>query len=236
MKVGESSNIVFTGNGSYFMSDNTNQNVASVKINGDIATVSALAVGTTNIALCQSGGTCSTLVVKVTAADSSSTATNTDTWTECASEKGLCSFSGSQTVRYGANGKYNYIIYSDGVQCTNANFGDPIYGVAKTCSYGGSKPAGHINTNTTAASASSSSSSSAAVASKYKFTKTLVYGASGNDVKELQKRLTSEGYYKDKITGKYLTSTVVAVKKYQKAKGIRQTGNMGVQTMAALNK
>jgi len=64
----------------------------------------------------------------------------------------------------------------------------------------------------------------------------LVYGASGDAVKELQKRFKADGFYSGVIDGKFLTSTVVAVKKYQKAKGIKQTGNLGVLTMAALNK
>jgi len=60
------------------------------------------------------------------------------TWVSCASEGGTCALpSGSTaTVRYGANGRYNYLTgRSGGVSCTNATFGDPITGTTKACSY-----------------------------------------------------------------------------------------------------
>jgi hypothetical protein len=54
-------------------------------------------------------------------------------WTDCAGENGSCSFSGSRQVRYGANGVYVYKTLTGPVSCSNATFGDPLYGVAKTC-------------------------------------------------------------------------------------------------------
>ncbi len=121
---------------------------------------------------------------------------------------------------YGSYGKYYYGTFTSNVYCGNSIFGDPNYGMVKSCSYGGVIPAGGtIGTPV-----------------KYKFTKTLVYGNSGKDVIELQQLLTALGFYKDKIDGKFLTSTVTAVKQYQKSQGIKQTGNIGPLTMAALNK
>jgi parallel beta-helix repeat protein len=61
--------------------------------------------------------------------------TGTDTWTYCASEGSTCSFSGTRQVRYGANGQYAYKTFTSSVYCSNSVFGDPIHGVAKTCSY-----------------------------------------------------------------------------------------------------
>ena len=55
------------------------------------------------------------------------------TWTQCASENGTCSFSGSMTVAFGANGQFNYKTLSNGTPCTNVVFGDPIFGTAKAC-------------------------------------------------------------------------------------------------------
>jgi serine protease len=63
------------------------------------------------------------------------TPTTTVTWTQCASEGGTCSFSGTRQVRYGANNTYATKTFTGSTACTNAVFGDPIYGVAKTCSY-----------------------------------------------------------------------------------------------------
>jgi len=56
-------------------------------------------------------------------------------WTPCASETQQCNFSGTKQVRFGANGVYNYGTFTGGVVCSNAVFGDPIYGVIKHCDY-----------------------------------------------------------------------------------------------------
>ena len=61
-----------------------------------------------------------------------STVTN---WNACAVENGACSFSGTRQVRYGANNTYAYRSATGSISCSNAVFGDPVYGVAKTCSY-----------------------------------------------------------------------------------------------------
>jgi spore coat protein U-like protein len=71
----------------------------------------------------------------------SSTAPTTSTatsWTACANEGATCSFSGTREVRFGANGVYTSKIITGSTPCTTAVFGDPIYGVAKTCSYSSS--------------------------------------------------------------------------------------------------
>jgi hypothetical protein len=219
LSVGGLGKILISGDGGYSIFKNTNAGIASAAISGNAATITALSAGNTSISICQNGGQCVAVSVIVTAA---STPTTESGWTSCANEKQLCSFTGSQTVRYGANDKYYYGTFANDVACTNSIFGDPIVNVAKQCYYGGVIPAGAETTSP--------------VGEKFKFTKTLVYGAKGNDVKELQKRLTAEGFYKGAIDGKFLTSTVVAVKKYQKSKGIKQTGNVGTLTMAALNK
>jgi hypothetical protein len=54
-------------------------------------------------------------------------------WTTCSSENGTCSFTGTQAVRYGANGKYSAGTFKTKVTCSNAVFGDPIPGIGKTC-------------------------------------------------------------------------------------------------------
>src|SRR5262245_32740057 len=60
----------------------------------------------------------------------------TTTWTFCANEGGTCSFSGTQQVRYGANGAYVYKTLADGTACTNSVFGDPAPGIGKQCAIG----------------------------------------------------------------------------------------------------
>ena len=55
-------------------------------------------------------------------------------YTFCAWEDERCSFGGVADVAYGANGQFAYRQgISDGIDCTNAVFGDPIFGVRKAC-------------------------------------------------------------------------------------------------------
>jgi Flp pilus assembly pilin Flp len=61
------------------------------------------------------------------------TATLVLTWTQCARENRFCSFSGTSMVRYGAGTTWVTKTFTNGVTCSNANFGDPAPGVAKTC-------------------------------------------------------------------------------------------------------
>ncbi len=55
------------------------------------------------------------------------------TWTQCAVEAATCSFSGTKTVAFGADGAFNYATESNGTACTVAVFGDPINGISRAC-------------------------------------------------------------------------------------------------------
>jgi N-acetylmuramoyl-L-alanine amidase len=55
-------------------------------------------------------------------------------------------------------------------------------------------------------------------------------GSSGDEVKEIQKRLKNWGYYKGAIDGTYGSGTVDAVKVFQKAQGIKVDGIVGTET------
>ena len=57
------------------------------------------------------------------------------TWTACGNEGTTCSFSGTREVRFGANGVYTSKVVTGSTPCTSAVFGDPLHGVAKSCSY-----------------------------------------------------------------------------------------------------
>jgi len=67
------------------------------------------------------------------------------------------------------------------------------------------------------------------------FTRPLQLGSRGNDVTALQNRLTMEGVYSGPITGYFGVMTRAAVRAYQAAHGIRQTGTVGPATLVALN-
>ncbi|NRQ32412.1 hypothetical protein HII36_11255 [Nonomuraea sp. NN258] len=55
-------------------------------------------------------------------------------WTPCASDGQQCSFTGTAEVRYGAHGVHHRGVFTGGVACGTATFGDPIAG-AKSCFY-----------------------------------------------------------------------------------------------------
>jgi thermitase len=57
------------------------------------------------------------------------------TWVNCATEGGICSFTGTRQVRYGANNSYAIQTATGSIACTNAVFGDPMPHTAKTCQY-----------------------------------------------------------------------------------------------------
>jgi hypothetical protein len=57
----------------------------------------------------------------------------TNVWTQCAAENATCSFLGTMTVAFGANGSFNYATETNGTNCTTGVFGDPLYGTVKAC-------------------------------------------------------------------------------------------------------
>lgn len=71
--------------------------------------------------------------------------------------------------------------------------------------------------------------------SAFRFNNYLVIGSRGDDVTELQNRLTAEGVYSGPITGYFGSLTSQGVKNFQKKYGISQVGVVGPQTRAKLN-
>lgn len=70
----------------------------------------------------------------------------------------------------------------------------------------------------------------------YNFTLTLKYSSSGNEVKELQKILISNGYLTGTPDGIYGILTLNAVKEYQKANGLTPDGIIGPSTREILSR
>ena len=62
------------------------------------------------------------------------------TWTFCADENETCTFSGTMTVRYGANDSWYYRVATNSIACNNSTFGDPIRGTVKACYYSPNGP------------------------------------------------------------------------------------------------
>lgn len=65
-------------------------------------------------------------------------------------------------------------------------------------------------------------------------TRTLAPGASGADVKLLQRALARLGYSPGSIDGRYGSATQAAVARFQRASGLTADGVVGSQTLAAL--
>lgn len=60
------------------------------------------------------------------------------------------------------------------------------------------------------------------------------YGSYGEEVRKIQQRLSSWGYYSGDIDGIYGSATVASVKKFQKKNGLTVDGVAGDATLAAL--
>jgi len=67
-------------------------------------------------------------------------------WTRCAAEGEYCRVDGSARIRYGADNRYEYRNVNGGILCSVKMFGDPAYGVHKTCEYE-SHGSGYNNVN-----------------------------------------------------------------------------------------
>lgn len=90
-------------------------------------------------------------------------------------------------------------------------------------------------TSSSSTSQPSSPESQTPTSSSYVWKRELSYGSKGNDVTELQNRLSSEGVYSGPVTGYYGTMTRKAVKKYQTRNNLPPVGNVGPKTLKTLN-
>jgi hypothetical protein len=237
LTLGQSQSVTVSGNGGYYVSGNTSSSVASATINGTVITVNSLSIGNTNISICQNGGLCSILYVTVLSSASTTTTTNTATsfLTFSKSNPSMSVGQGSVVTISGGSGYTVAYNSNSGVVQTGITGSSLILsGVKKGCAV-----VVVCSSNNTCGALLVSvgiTTSSSTTTTGHKFTFNLTYGDSGNDVTALQQRLEAEGYYSGPITGYYGSLTTAAVRNYQKAKGISQTGTMGPQTMSALNK
>jgi len=76
LNIGQGTTVYISGNGNYYVGNNSNPSLVSVSINSSTAIVSALASGSSNITICQNGGGCAVLIVNV-ASSASTTQTAT---------------------------------------------------------------------------------------------------------------------------------------------------------------
>lgn len=67
--------------------------------------------------------------------------TSSTSWTVCADQGAVCSYSGAKEVRYGTATNYVAKTLTGPVACTDSVFGDPAPGLAKTCTVAASTTA-----------------------------------------------------------------------------------------------
>ena len=90
-------------------------------------------------------------------------------------------------------------------------------------------------TKSTSGSSGSSKSSSKTKSASSSGNGTCSVGDQGDSVKAVQKKLKSLGYYSGSIDGDYGNGTKKAVIAFQKANGLKQTGNVNSSTLSKLN-
>lgn len=255
---GQTSTISLSGNGGYYVSGSQNTSIASVSVNGSIATIYGIGAGSMNVTICQSGGQCGVITVTVSSSGStggSPVSFSQTSPTVAVGQSIVVSIygSGNYYLPLSSTGNVQANVSGNTLTLTGTNAGAASISVCT--SIGG---CGSVYVTVTAASSGTGSSdplaqlqalqaqlaalqnqagqtSGTPSSSSYKFLKPLSFGSEGKDVTELQKRLTTEGIYRGPVTGYYGSLTVAAVKKYQKAHGLDQLGNVGPGTRAALN-
>jgi hypothetical protein len=230
----QTTSILMTGNGGYYISNNSNQNILAASVSGNSLVLTGVAIGSANINVCQTGGQCNVLYVTV-----SNSATSNATVIPITFDKQSITLKpgdASSAVVSGGSGSGYYISYNSKSDVVG------VYILGNTLIIAGKA----IGSGTISVCSSANACASISVSvqggnqssnnSKYKFTKPLKFGLTNTEVTELQKRLTEEGIYSGPITGYYGSLTVAAVKKYQKKVGLEQLGSVGPGTRAALNK
>lgn len=141
LSVGQSSTVTVSGgSGSgYYVAYNSGSGVVQTSINGNVLSVSGTSPASAGIVVCSSSSSCGGFTVTVGQSGSYNPGNyGSGNWIFCGNENQPCNFSGTQVVRYGANGSYSYRTVTSGTICSNAAFGDPAFGYVKQCYYGGS--------------------------------------------------------------------------------------------------
>ena len=135
LQVGQNTTVyVSGGTGSgYYISHNSNSNILQASLSGNNLSLSGLNGGNVVIVVCSSSSSCGAVTVLVNGSYYNNPGQGN--WTYCAGENQQCYFSGTQNVRYGANGSYYYRTLTNGSVCTNYVFGDPAFGQVKQCWY-----------------------------------------------------------------------------------------------------
>ena len=259
----QTSTVAITGNGGYYVSLNTNPNVATGAISGNSIAVSSLNPGTTTITICQTGGQCSALYVTTTAISSTTTtpASTGGTFLSFSQTNPMLSIAQGTTISVSGDSTNQYkVVYNSNpnaltaamvngmlilagqnngtatvVVCSTYNYLCGATGVTVGNGVSTTAPA-TANTSIPASTTGSTTDTTTNTTSlTYTFSNNLIPGDSGTEVTKLQQKLKTLGFYTGPVNGRLGPLTETAVKKFQKAHSISQTGNVGPSTRNALN-
>jgi hypothetical protein len=246
LNAGQQATVYVSGTGSFYVANNSNPTAATAQISASTATVYALASGSTNISICQSGGQCSTLYVTVNSSNQSATF-SLSLPVQSVAVGSIATFTasapGSATPSYYLSDSFsgttisNANINTSGVFNWTPAAGD--VGVHSITVYAAfPAPGGSLSATAqiTVTQNIVPTPTPAPQITYYNFLRFLGYGDTGDDVLLLQKLLVGKGFLTATPSGHYGPATIAAIKKFQEANGINQTGNVGSLTKAALNK
>ena len=230
--VGQNSSVTVSGgSGTYYISSNSNSSVATAYVSGSLLSITGVAAGNSIITVCSSSSACNTVSVTVTGSGTSSGTLG--------ATQVLSVGQGINLMIAGGSGSYS-LSSNTGSVFTSALTGGSVLtlrGIAagassvNVCDSNGAC----LTIKVTVVSSSSGTEGSVTIGG-FKFNNPLSLGSSGNDVTELQKKLSAEGVYSGSITGYFGAMTQAAVKRYQTKYGISPLGNVGPATREQLNK
>jgi len=229
---GQSATVSISGTGNYYIGGNSNLSIASANISASTVAVSAITAGNTNISVCQNGGQCATLYVTVSG--------TTNTVAQLILSQSSLSMTPGQNTTVYATGSGSYYVASNSTPSVASVTISGSSVVVSALGYGTDnisicQSGGQCVTLSVSVSISSSQPSTNTPVAVYVFPRYLGSGDKGEDVFQLQKFLVQQGFLSVAPTGHYGPATVAAVKKFQKAHSIKQTGSVGPATKDALN-
>ncbi len=241
ISLGQTATVSVSGSGGYYISSSTNLSVASASVSGSSVSIYGANTGTTNVSICQTGGQCA--IIYVTVSSTTSSATNT-VFLKFSQNNPTVAVNQSVTILIAGGTQGSYTIpYNSSTGVAQASISGSILTVSGKASGStvivacdSSSNCGAVLVTVKATTSTSSNESSGSGGSKYQFLRSLGIGDTGDDVAELQQRLTAEGVYSGPVTGTYGNLTASAVKLYQKSNKIKQTGTVGPVTADTLNK
>jgi len=233
--VGQQTTVSISGNGvasgSYYISANSSPSVASANISGSSLVISATQSGTDNISVCQTGGQCVNFYATVSGTTAQLVLSQTDI-SLAVGQNMIVSISGNGGYYISTNSASG--VASSAISGSSLNISALTVGTdnISVCQTGGQC----ANLYVTVSNSSTQTPATAPTAiSTYVFPRYLGFGDKGDDVLQLQKLLSSEGFLSAAPNGHYGSATKLAVQKFQNVHSIKQTGNVGVATLATLN-